>query len=227
MITKKCLVSFVAFATTLLLSLAFLCVMSLFSVSKWIGVSVGWGIFFVMLVANIVFFKHKIVYYISVIINAIASGITMSSLFVYIGVFPSILHVVIIFISFCALFYLYCVLARIPFVARHYILFMILYCTLVIVAGSVVCIFCGKTILFTLIMCFIPFLSYFITLVIHAKNFQKNMRNCAFASFSALALVIIVVSLIISEGNFFDGFAPDIESSWKNRKDRNPYEYLI
>lgn len=225
MITKKCLVSFVAFATTLLLSLAFVCVMSLFSVSKWIGVSVGAGIFFIMLVTTLIFFKHKIVYYISIIINSVASGITMSSLFVHSGEYPSILHVVIIFISFCALFYLYCVLARIPFVTRHYIIFMILYCSLIIAGGSVVGIFCGKTILFTIIVSFIQFLSYYITLGVHAKNFEKNIRNCAFASFSALIVVIIVVLFIISKGEFLDGFAPDVETP-NNRKNRNPYKYI-
>ena len=81
MITKKCALTFSGFALTLLLFYITVHVMSLFTISKWVGVGVSSGVFVIMLVFTLLYRKNKILPFFVIPINAIADGVAASSLF--------------------------------------------------------------------------------------------------------------------------------------------------
>lgn len=205
MITKKHACSFLCFATTLLLLFLSLHFMSLFSVSKWIGVSIGGGLFIISLIAEILLRKYKFIYFISIGINAIASGIAMSSLFVFLNCYPLVWHTALLFVSLCALFCIYCLCTHLPFFEHYRLLCIIVFTILPILSITwIVCTYHDSIWKLTMLS-LIPFFAFLISIFLPAKDRFEHLKNISYCSFFALVFVILVVILILSEGDAIDG----------------------
>ncbi|MDE6557801.1 MAG: hypothetical protein K2K39_01720, partial [Clostridia bacterium] len=110
MITKKCALSIGGFAITLLICFITMHVMSLFTLSKWVGVGTGGGIFVIMLIFAVIFRKNKLLPFFILPINAIGDGLALSSLYVYLGAYPAVWKTSIVLVGLCILLILYCLM---------------------------------------------------------------------------------------------------------------------
>lgn len=234
MITKKCALSFGGFALTMLICFITMYVMSLFTLSKWVGVSAGIGVFAVMLIFAIVYKKNKLLPFIIIPLNAIGDGLALSSLYVYLGAYPAIWETAVLLGALLFAMLLYCALTDIAFFRDHYVISMIVYCVLLIViliiVGTV-----GDTgkqhpqLIFLAALSLIPFFAFFISLATKAENAAKHIRNLSYCSFAALILIIIAVIIVISQGDGLDGLGDGmgsgIDGAVGTRRKRNPYDF--
>ena len=163
-------------------------------------------------------------------INGIANGIAVSSLFVYLDKFPEIWHTALLFVALCILFYLYCILAKLSFFQKHFVICIGLYMLILIAIGVTCLVVVAKAVFALALLCLIPFLSFLILLVAQARDFFELMKVGIYCSFSVLALIIVVVLIVISEGNALDGIGDGIGDGIAGGFDggykRNPYDYL-
>lgn len=237
MITKKSLLSIIALAITLILMFTFMHLMSLFRVSKWVGVGVGFGVMAVMLILLIVFrdkkFKSKLnpVHVTAVFVNGAASGVALSSLFVYLGGFPYLWHSACAVAITVALIFIYCGAANARFVQRHYIISLIIYSVLLIAAVITAIVltveFSFVVVLILVAIALIPLIAFLISLPMDASDSKEHIKHIAYCSLAALALVVIVVFLIISQGDGLDLSGIDGGAGGSVSKTRhNPYDYL-
>ena len=78
-------------------------------------------------------------------------------------------------------------------------------------------------------MMYILFISYLATIVVHSRNFSEHIGNLALVSFIGLFIVVIIVLIVISEGDGLDGIDFGTGSgdgyNYKNTK-RNPYDFM-
>ena len=234
MITKKCALSLGGFAITMLICFITMHVMSLVTVSKWVGVGTGIGIFAVMLVFAIVFRKNKLLPFIIIPINAIGDGLALSSLYVYLGSYPQIWETAALFGALLFAMLLYCALTNVQFFRDHFVISMIVYCILLIViliiVGTV-----GDTgkqhpqLIFLAALSLIPFIAFFISLATKAENSLKHVKNMSYCSFAALILIIIAVIIVISQGDGLDGLGDGIgggvDGAVGTTRKRNPYDF--
>ena len=227
--TKKCLMSFIAYLLLSAVCLVGMHLMLLASVNKYVGVGVGGGILIIAFVLYIVFHtKVRIGKRISLLIlaSAIGDGLAISSLYVYMGTAPKIIESLCIFGAYAALFLAYCLLANLSLFRRFPRVCLTVFGILVL-AGSVVgIIFSSKTIFSLAIMMFIPFISYLVTILAGSKDYGDHINNLVLASFMGLLVVVIVVLIVISEGDALDGggFADGSGGAHKNGK-KNPYDF--
>lgn len=229
MITKKCALSLGGFALTMLLCLITMHVMSLFSISKWVGVGCGGGIFVIMLVITIIYRKEKYLPFIIIPVNAIGDGLAVSSLYVYLGAYPAVWESAAVFGGLCILLFLYCLLTNIPFFRNHFIISMIAYLA-VILAALITCAVLLDSKIFPLaLLGLIPFTAFFITTVAKAADAFEHIKNMAYCSFAALIIIIIVVLAIISQGEGLDGLGSGIDGDVVKgaKPKRNPYDFYV
>lgn len=205
---KKSLLSLCLFGASMLLSFVTMHVMSLFDISKWVGVSVGLALFIIMFVLVAVFKRHMAAKIAALIVNPIADGLAISSLFVHLGAYPPIWQTAVSFSVLFGSFLLYLLLTYLPFTRRHYIISMLCYVAVVLGVFLTVTLtaekLCVGVFALTLIY-FIVFISYFVTLAITAYDIPEHIMHIAYCTFVALALVIIVVLIVISQGDCGDG----------------------
>ena len=228
MINRKCLATVGLLSLTLLLGFISLYIMGLFTVSKWIGVSVAAGIFIVMAILTIIFRKRKFISYIVIPVNGLANGIAVSSLFVYLDKFPEIWHTSLLFVALCFLFYIYCILTRFSFFQNHFVICICLY-TLILLAVGITClVVVGNTIFALALLCLIPFFAFLLLLVSKSRNFFELLKSGVYSSFAVLALIILVVILVLSQGEALDGLGDGLDASFGGsvKNTNNPYDYL-
>ena len=207
-----------AFGATAALSFVTLHIMSLFNISKWVGVSVGLSLLVVMLVLVLVFNKHLAVKLAALVVNAIADGLAASSLFVHLGEYPLVWQSVAVFAVMAAAFILYMLLTCIPFVARHFKISAAVY-ILIALGISFACLFgvknsdaaCVLALLFMIV-----FIAFLVSLHIGAEDLSEHITHLTYCSFAELAAVIFIVLVIISEGEALD--LPVGDDSGKNKK---------
>lgn len=229
MLNRKCFATLGLLILTLLLGFISMHVMQLFTVSKWVGVSVASGILVVMLILTINFHKSRFIAFIVIPINAIANGIAASSLFVYLNKFPPLWHTALLFVALLFLFYTYCVLAKFSFFQNHYVICIFLY-TLILIAVGITClVVVGGAVFVLALLCLIPFFAFLLLLVSKSRDFFELLKSGVYSSFAVLALIILVVILVISQGEALDGLGDGLDASFgggsvNNKK--NPYDYL-
>ncbi len=199
--------------------------MSLARLNKWIGASIGAGIFVITFILIIVLKKHVGAKYAIICVNAIADGIAASSLFVYMGAFPEIWHSVVLLLTMCALFLLYLVLTKLNFLRTHYIICMTLYLS-ILVASAIAAAATTKLPIFALAcLALLPFTAFFITTVIRSIDDTEHIGKISIASFAALAAVIVAVLIVVSEGDLDLG-GGSVDGIEKLHKPKfNPYDY--
>lgn len=229
MFTKKCALSLGGFALTMLLCFISMHIMSLFNVSKWVGVGCGGGIFVIMLVLAVVFRKNKTLPYIIIPVNAIGDGLAVSSLFVYLGSFPAVWETAVVFAGLCLLLFLYCLLTNVPFFRNHFVISMLAYIA-VILAGLITgAVLTESNAFYLALLSLIPFIAFFITTAARASDVAEHVKNSAYCSFAALILIIIVVLVIISQGDGLDGLGGGIDGDIAKgaKPGRNPYDFYV
>ena len=227
MITRKCALTLGGFALTMLICFITMHVMSLFTLSKWVGVGTGSGVFVIMLIFAVIFRKNNLLPFFIIPINAIGDGLALSSLYVYLGAYPAVWESAVVFGGLCFILFLYCLLTNIPFFRNHFIISMLLYFCILLTA-LITCAVLIKSKIFPLaLMGMIPFTAFFISLATKAENTLSHVRHLSACSFAALIVIIVVVLVIISQGSGLDGVGDGlggVSEKGKNPK-RNTYAF--
>lgn len=209
--------------------------MLLADVNKYVGVGIGGGILAAFFVIYMFLYKvlrdlHKpfITALIFLPASAIGCGLAISSLYVYLGVAPEIIYSFCIWSAYVILFLIYCFLGKIPFFKRYPRICLTVYALLVLSAGIVgICL--SSTVVFSLaLMTFILFISYLATILVRSKDYSEHNNILVLLSFIGLFIVVVVVLIVISQGEGLDGIdggwiTPD--GSGYKRSKRNPYDF--
>lgn len=236
MITKKCAVSFVTFALSLLIMFAGVLFMSLFTVSKWVGVSVGGTALCLLLTLYFALRKkHRSIQYWVIPLAALATGVTVSSVFVLnrppvttslvvYAAYPPVWQVAVLFGALIALFYLYCLCTNLSFCRVHFRISLWVYAIALFATAVLLFVFLKSPIYLLAVFGLIPTIAFLISLSIDAYNTDEHMQTLVYCAFGILIVAIIVVLLILSEGDVdgLDGSGTTAAAS----KRHNPYAYL-
>lgn len=228
---KKSLLSLCLFAASTALSFTAVHIMSLFDVSKWMGLTVGLSLLITTLMLEIMnacaFKNRKGIHVVAIAVNAIADGIASSSLFVHLGEYPQLWQTVVIFVVTIAAFAIYLLITYTPFARNHFISSIGMY-IVIICAAALSCLLslpkalaaCSLALLYMAV-----FISFFVSLPIAARDMDEHIKHIAYCSFAALAAVIVIVLIVIMSQGDFD--IPDFLSGGTSDKDkkRNPYKY--
>ena len=228
-INKKCLLSWGGFAFTLLFGFAAMHLMQLFNLNYWVGVSVGAAILIVMLIVFIALRNNvTLPLTLSAIpVNAVASGIALSSMYEYLGYYPRIWQSAAVFATLTALFLLYCLLTDLKFFQRFYVICEI---TLIVLAAAAVIlgmIFSDVAAFSLAAVGLIPFIAMLVSLTMRSSDAVEHVKNMSYCSFFVLAVVILVVLTVITQGDGLDGIGDGLVSD-KNKKGNksNVYDFL-
>lgn len=237
MITKKCAVSFITFALSLLIMFAGVLFMSLFTVSKWVGVGVGGGVLCLLLILYFVFRKkYRQLRYGVIPVASFATGVTVSSVFVLNRAsvitsglalqtaYPPVWQTAVLFGALLAAFYLYCLCTNLSFCRRHYKISLWVYAIALLATAVLLFVFLKSPIYLLAVFGLIPTIAFLISLSIDAYNTDEHMQTLVYCAFGILIVAIIVVLLILSEGDVdgLDGSGTTAAAS----KRHNPYAYL-
>ena len=227
--TKKCLISFIIYTILSAICLVSMHLMLLADVNKYVGVGIGGGILIVSFVLYIIFRKHKnfgawfVPFYLA---SAIGGGLAISSLYVYLGIAPTVLHSVCVWVAYVMLFLIYCLLTGIPFFKRFPRICLTIY-GLIVLAGGIVGMILLSTIIFSLaLMLFILFISYLASMIMRSSNYLEHIHNLTLISFTGLMVIVIVVLIVISQGEGMDGLDITPESGNYRNPKKNPYDFF-
>ncbi len=221
---SKRLLVFITFSLSVIATCIMLNVMALFSVDKYFGLIFASIIFAVCGIITCILRKQF--YFIATFINSLATGIAISSLYVHLQATIAIVPTIIASFAFIALFGLYCLLSFLSFFKNHPIISIIIYFILVAAAVTTVMVLLNNSSYAFIPFLLIPFLTQLIVLICDAENINELAKNTAIASFSVLIFVILIVFLIISEGDGADALDifPDGGTS---KKKKDPYRFNL
>lgn len=228
-INKKCLISLSGFAVTLILMFTAMHIMQLFGLEYYVGVSIGMGLLIFMLVLFIILRKNiNLALCLSAIpINAVASGIALSSMYEYLDGYPIVWQSAAVFAALVALFALYCVLTNSKFFQRFYVACEI---TLIILAAAAVIlgmIFSDLATFSLAAVGLIPFIAALVSMTMRSSDTAGQIKNLAYCSFAVLAIVILLVLSVITQGDGLDGLGDGLVGGGKKKKQfTNVYDYL-
>lgn len=236
MITKKCAVSFATFALSLLIMFAGVLFMSLFTVSKWVGASAGGGVLCLLLILYFVFRKKcRQLRYGVIPVASFAAGVTVSSVFVLNRAsvitsglalqtaYPPVWQIAVLFGVLSAAFYLYCLCANLSFCRKHYKISLWVYAIALLATAVLLFVFLKSPIYLLAVFGLIPTVAFLISLSVDAFDEKEHIKNLVYCSFGMLIVAIIVVLIILSEGDGIDGLDGGTTGFAKRK---NPYMYL-
>ena len=228
--TKKCLSSFITFIFFSAVCFISMHLMLLTDVNKYVGVGIGSGILVIAFVSYLIFRENRKLkgwIFLFLIASAIGSGLAISSLYVYLGKAPAMIHSFCIWITYTILFLIYCLFVNIP-LFKHFPRICLAVYGLIVLAGGIAGIIFSSKIIFSLaLMMFVLFMSYLATILARSCNYSEHHKSLAWASFIGLFLVVIIVFIVISDGNGLDGI--DDFGTGDNYRDpkKNPYEFDV
>lgn len=219
-----------------MLSFATIHIMSLFDISKWVGVSVALSLFVIMAILLLVatnnkkLKKHvKAVRYVVLAVNTISDGLAISSLFTYLGYFPEIWQSAVVAVGLIIVFALYLTVTYIPFARNHYIISMLIYALVIVglcIAWCATANQSTKAASYMTMIYMIIFIAFFVTLAVGAYNAEEHIKHITYASFVGIVVAIIVLAIISDSGDIpLDGLGGGVDSVGTNKK-RNPYDYI-
>lgn len=227
--TKKCLISFIIYTILSAICLVSMHLMLLADVNKYFGVGVGGGILITSFVLYVVFRKHKNfgAWFVPFnLASAIGGGLAISSLYVYLGIAPTVLHSVCVWAAYVMLFLIYCLLTCIPFFKRFPRICLTIYGLLVLAGGIVGLILLSPMIFSLALMLFILFISYLASLIARSSNYHEHIHNLTLYSFTGLMVIVIVVLIVISQGEGVDGLDITPGSGNSRNPRKNPYDFI-
>lgn len=227
--TKKCRSSFITYILFSAICLVSMHLMLLADVNKYVGVGSGGVILVVAFVLYMVFRKHKnlgcwiLLFFLA---SAIGCGLAISSLYVFLGAALEVIYTFCVWGAYAIIFLVYCLVVNISLFKRHPRICLAIF-GLLVLAGGIVGIFFSSKITFSLaLMMFIPFISYLATILAHSNNYSEHINTLALVSFIGLFVVVIVVLIVISEGEGLDGLDISPESNWRKNNGKNPYDFI-
>ncbi len=223
---SKRIIALIMFSLTVLLIFLSLFFMSFFTVNKWVGVGVGGGVF---VLSGILFLllrkKNKqVAEWGAIIVNAIASGIAVSSLFVYLGAFPPVWHLILVTVGTIALYAIYTGLTMLGFFGDHPVIALCIFLAFLLTLEILGAIYLASGAFYYAMILIIPFGAFSGSLIASAKSPEELFTHIAYASFTALILVIFVVLVVISEGDALDGVGGG-SGDTISKKNKSPYTY--
>ena len=228
--TKKCFSSFVTYAAISAICLVTMHLMLLADVNKYVGLCIGSGILLVGFILYWIFRENsKVKYWIPLFlfVSAVGCGLALSSLYVHLGDAPKIIHSVCIWSAYVILFLGYCLFTNVALFRSHPRICLTVFGLFVLASGIVGILLSSKVIFSLALMMFILFIAYLATIVIHSRSHDEHIDKLTLTSFIGLFVIVIVVLIVMSEGNGLDGF--DIGPTAGDGRDtykRNPYEYF-
>lgn len=219
---SKRLIVFSIFSISVVLVFLSLFFMSFFTVSKWVGVGVGGGMF---VLSGILFLilrkKHKrIAEFGAITVNAIATGIAVSSLFVYLGEFPPVWQIILATVGVIALFAFFSALTKLEFIGNHPIISLIVFIAVLLTLEILGAIYITGGAFYYALILIIPFGAFSGAVIASAVNTEELFTHIAYVSFTALIIVIFAVLVVISEGDALDGIGGG--DSKKSKKKKTP-----
>ncbi|MGN0812054.1 MAG: hypothetical protein ACI4MQ_00900 [Candidatus Coproplasma sp.] len=222
---NKRLTVFLFCVISVTLTFAGLAIFSLFKANKFVGVGVGVGIIIICAVIALIVKKSS---YIPVIFaNSTAVGIAISSMYSHFNLFPPVWQLALVALGTLMLFGIFCLFSKTPFFANNYILSGIAFLVLVLAAEILLTVFVSPYVFGFALFLFMTLASHVLTLSSRAKDFNILIRNLTICSFTVLLLALIIVLVIITEGDgaeLAEAFVPDNSSAKrKNRHQFNPY----
>ena len=239
--TKKCLFSFITYVLFLAVCFLSMHLMLLVHVNKYVGVGIGFGLLAAGFIAYM-FIRvarerrnkttRRMLLFLPV--NAIGCGLAISSLFVYLGGVPYVLDTVCAWVACALLFLLYCLLVKIP-LFKHFPRICLAIYGLFVLGGEILMLSLALTdvtsafgvISILMLVTFILFIAFLATILSLSADYGEHCGSLAVASFIGLAIVVLVVFIIISEGEALEG--ADFSGgggggSYRDRK-KNPYDF--
>ncbi len=223
---NKRLITLLSNFISVILTFAGFTVFSLFNVSQWVGVGVGGGIFVVSAVIALAVRKSS---YMPVsLVNSLALGITISSLYVYLGYFPPVWQTALVTVGTAGLFGAFCLLTKTAFFETHPIIGGIGFLLVVAVFEILGAIFISPYVFGYALFLFMTLAGYVLVLSCKANDVYGLIKNIAIASFTVLILAVIIVLVILTEGDgadIADLFVPDTVTPGKKRK-HSPYNFV-
>ncbi|MGN0805762.1 MAG: hypothetical protein ACI4MC_01880 [Candidatus Coproplasma sp.] len=224
-LNNKRLTVFIFCVISVTLTFASLTVFSLFEASKYIGLSIGIGI--IVISAVIALTLKKSAYIPVIIANSTAVGIAISSLYNHFEFFPPVWQSALVALGTLMLFGIFCLLTKTPSFAKHHIVCGIIYLLIVLTAEILLTVFVSPYVFGFALFLFMTLASHLLTLSARAKDSDMLIRNLTVCSFTVLLLALIIVFVIITEGDgaeLAEAFVPD-NSSAKRKKTYqiNPY----
>lgn len=227
--TKKCLISFIIYSILSMICLVSMHLMLLADVNKYVGVGIGGGILIISFALYMIFHKHKkfgawyVLFYLA---SAIGGGLAISSLYVYLGIEPKVLHSICVWVAYVILFLIYCLLTNITLFKRFPRICLTIYGLIVLAGGIVGMIYLSPMIFSLALMLFILFMSYLATLLTRSSNCNEHIHNLTLISFTGLLIIVIVVLIVISQGEGMDGFDISSGNGKYRNLHKNPYDFF-
>lgn len=219
---KKRLCTVALFAVFTVLCLCSVQFMSLFDVDQWLGVEIGGGIFALTLIAMIAWHKYFAACAAILAVNAVACGLTVSSIFVALGGYPFIWQTCIFGSCAVALFAAFALIGLTDFFHRHHILYSFLLLVVLVTLLTLGYFYIDKLIFTLALLYLIPFCGMAFVLATYPDNAAGLLKYAACASFCALILLIIVAIIILSEGDVLDSLDLDFGFGGSPKKPKKP-----
>lgn len=231
--SRKCGISLITYLLFALVALIAMHAFLYLPVNQWVGVGIGGGMLVVSFAVCMIFRERRGVKFrraqrfirpAAYLFNALASGIAMSSLYVYLGDTLLLWQSAAVWGASVVLFLLCCLLTNLSFVQKFAFPCMLFWCVLILAGVIVGMCLCSIVVFSLALLLFVLYAMFFATISIGAADFKEHEKNLLYASFGALLVIIIVVLLVISEGEAADGLdAPPSGTLW--RKNYNPYVF--
>lgn len=224
--SNKCFYTFILYCGFTALAVIAMHLFLLLPVNQWAGLITGFVLFCTMGVLAIGFSKKRIISYFVCAGNALASGIALSSFYVWLEDTPLPWQSAAIWGISAVYFAAFCFLTNLRFVQDFSSLCTLIY-LLPPLAGGIVGVCLSSVTVFSLALFFlVPLTAYLIALSTNAKNLRAHMKNAAYASFGALlALLILVFFCIGDSSGSSEGSGSGDFGGFFSRNRRNPYEF--
>lgn len=227
-LNNKRLATLLSCLINVILTFSGFAVFSLFDLNKWTGVGIGGGILIVCAIIAIIVKKKS--YLFVTLINAVAVGIAISSLYTHFNFSPPVWQTALVAIGTAIIFCVFLLLTKTPLFKRHYVICGIVFLTLVLTAEILCMVFVSPYVFGFALFLFMTLAGHVLSLSSSANNFDELIKNLTICSFTVLILAVIIVILIISQGDGADGLGDFLSGASPTRAKRrklDPYNFEL
>lgn len=227
-LNSKRLIVFISCVVSVVLAFTGLAIFSLFDINQWVGVGIGGGVIIVCAVLAIA--VKKAAYIPVIIVNALAFGIAISSMYTHFGYFPPAWQTALVTVGTILLFGVFCLLSKTPLFKNHCVICTAVYLICVLAAEILLTIFVSAYLFGFALFLYLTLASHVIVLTVKVKDFDDLVANLAACSFTVLIIAVIVVIIVITQGDGADGvgdFLSGAAPSKSKTKKRDPFNFEL
>ncbi len=225
-LNSKRLITLISCLTGIALTFSGLSIFSLFELNKWIGVSIGTGVFVVCAIIAIT--VRKKAYIAVILLNSVTMGIAISSLYAHFNFFPPVWQTALVAVGTDALFCIFCLLSKTPLFKNHCVICCTVFLLTILTAEIVCAVLVSPYVFGFALFIFLTLAAHNIVLTAKIKTFDDLIKNLAICSFTVLILAIIVVIIVLSQGDGADGVGDLLSGaspSKSTKQKRDPYNF--